>query len=91
MMIMGNFKKMYIGAIESEHEAACLYDKIAILVHGLRVSSISLLFRRKRIFPTGSLKSKAFLTSSTFYCRRQTSPRQADSREIVIYIRPDPI
>ena len=38
MMIMGNFKKMYIGAIDSEHEAACLYDKIAILVHGLRVS-----------------------------------------------------
>ena len=37
MMIMGNFKKMYIGAIEDEQEAASLYDKIAILVHGLKV------------------------------------------------------
>lgn len=37
MMIMGNFKKMYIGAIENEQEAAQLYDKIAILVHGLKV------------------------------------------------------
>lgn len=36
-MIMGNFKKMYIGAIENEQEAAYLYDKIAILVHGLKV------------------------------------------------------
>lgn len=36
-MIMGNFKKMYIGAIENEQEAAFLYDKIAILVHGLKV------------------------------------------------------
>jgi hypothetical protein len=37
MMIMGNFKKMYIGAIEDEKEAALMYDKIAILVHGLKV------------------------------------------------------
>ena len=28
---MGNFKKMYIGAIEDEKEAALLYDKVAIL------------------------------------------------------------
>lgn len=38
MMIMGNFKKMYIGAIEQEKEAALLYDRIAIMVHGLKVS-----------------------------------------------------
>ena len=37
MMIMGNFKKIYIGAIDTEIEAALLYDKIAILVHGLQV------------------------------------------------------
>jgi hypothetical protein len=37
MMIMGNFKKMYVGAIESEKDAAILYDKIAILTHGLKV------------------------------------------------------
>lgn len=34
-MIMGNFKKIYIGAVDTELEAALLYDKIAILVHGL--------------------------------------------------------
>lgn len=45
MMIMGNFKKMYIGAIENEQEAAFLYDKIAILVHGLKVSSIVFLIK----------------------------------------------
>ena len=39
---MGNFKKMYIGAIEQEREAALLYDRIAILVHGLKVSLYSL-------------------------------------------------
>lgn len=37
MMIMGNFKKMYIGAIEDEREAAILYDKTAILTQGLKV------------------------------------------------------
>jgi hypothetical protein len=60
MMIMGNFKKMYVGAIETEHEAAQLYDKIAILVHGLRVSTSPKLtnVRRKRIFPTARTQSK---------------------------------
>lgn len=37
MMIMGHMKKIYIGAIEEEKEAAILYDKISILVHGLKV------------------------------------------------------
>ena len=35
-MIMGNFKKMYFGAIESEKEAALFYDKLAILSHGIQ-------------------------------------------------------
>ena len=39
MMIMGNFKKVYIGAISNEEDAAQLYDKIAIIIHGLKVSS----------------------------------------------------
>lgn len=39
MMIMGNFKKMYVGAIESEEEAALLYDKIAIIAHGLKAKT----------------------------------------------------
>ncbi len=38
MMIMGNFKKVYVGAIENEREAAYLYDKIAIILHGLKVT-----------------------------------------------------
>ena len=36
-MIMGNFKKIYIGAIETQEEAAKLYDKVAILIHGMKV------------------------------------------------------
>lgn len=43
MMIMGYFKKIYIGALEDEVEAAILYDKVALLIHGLKVSSLSLL------------------------------------------------
>lgn len=39
MMIMGNFKKLYVGAIESEVEAALLYDRVAILSHGLKVNN----------------------------------------------------
>lgn len=39
-MIMGNFKKMYVGAIDKERDAALLYDKIAILTHGLKVNHI---------------------------------------------------
>ena len=37
MMIMGYFKKIYVGALEEEKEAAILYDKIALLIHGLKV------------------------------------------------------
>lgn len=40
MMIMGNFKKMYVGAIDKEQDAALLYDKVAILFHGLKVWKI---------------------------------------------------
>ena len=39
MMIMGNFKKIYIGAINEQREAANIYDKVAILIHGLKVNS----------------------------------------------------
>jgi hypothetical protein len=37
MMIMGNFKKMYVGAIDEQKDAGMLYDIIAILSHGLKV------------------------------------------------------
>lgn len=36
VMIMGNFKKMYFGAIEDEKEAALFYDKLAIVSHGIK-------------------------------------------------------
>jgi len=39
MMIMGNFKKMYVGAIDKEQDAALLYDKVAILFHGLKAKT----------------------------------------------------
>ena len=38
MMIMGNQKKIYIGAVESEMEAAAIYDKVSIIIHGIKVS-----------------------------------------------------
>lgn len=38
MMIMGNQKKIYIGAVESEMEAATIYDKVSIIIHGMKVS-----------------------------------------------------
>jgi len=49
MMIMGNQKKIYIGAIQNEDEAAALYDRIAILIHGLKVS-IYLFFKSAFLF-----------------------------------------
>ena len=40
MMIMGNQKKIYIGAIETEQEAVMVYDRVAILVHGMKVRAV---------------------------------------------------
>ena len=39
VMIMGNFKKMYFGAIKSEKEAALFYDKLAIVSHGIKAKT----------------------------------------------------
>lgn len=39
MMIMINQKKVYIGAIHSEMEAAKYYDHIAILTQGLHAKT----------------------------------------------------
>jgi len=36
-MIMGRFKKQYIGAIEDESEAALIYDWHAVVTQGLKV------------------------------------------------------
>ena len=42
-MITGNFRKIYIGAIDKEIDAAILYDKIAILLQGMKVRLIYVL------------------------------------------------
>jgi hypothetical protein len=62
MMIMGNLKKIYIGAIETEQEAAQIYDKIAILVHGMKVSFKDQFdfYRQKQTFPTQKKRSFRF-------------------------------
>lgn len=40
MMIMGNIKKVYVGTINSENRAAIIYDKVSLLLHGLKVCLI---------------------------------------------------
>lgn len=63
MMIMGNLKKIYIGAIETEQEAAQIYDKIAILVHGMKVSYWKDqldFYRQKQTFRTQKKRSFRF-------------------------------
>ena len=39
VMIMGNFKKFYIGGLKTEEEAAKLYDKLAIFYHGMEAKT----------------------------------------------------
>jgi hypothetical protein len=39
VMIMGNFKKFYIGGIKTELESAMLYDKLAIFYHGIEAKT----------------------------------------------------
>ncbi len=37
---MNNKKKKYVGSFINETDAAILYDKVAVLTHGLKVSII---------------------------------------------------
>ena len=37
---MNNKKKKYVGSFANERDAAILYDKVAILTHGLKVSPL---------------------------------------------------
>ena len=39
VMIMGNFKKFYIGGIKTELDAARLYDKLAVFYHGMEAKT----------------------------------------------------
>jgi hypothetical protein len=38
---MNNKRKKYVGSFEVERDAAVLYDKVAILTHGLKVYLIN--------------------------------------------------
>ena len=40
---MNNKKKKYVGSFADERDAAVLYDKVAVLTHGLKVSHFFLL------------------------------------------------
>jgi len=42
---MNNKKKKYVGSFADEKDAAVLYDKVAILTHGLKVNHYLLLIR----------------------------------------------
>jgi hypothetical protein len=44
VMIMGFAKKIYFGGINSEEEASKVYDKHALLMHGLEVRYYSFIF-----------------------------------------------
>jgi hypothetical protein len=59
---------MYIGAIENEQEAAQLYDKIAILVHGLKVNIfyINFLNRQKQISTIHYNRYQSSLMTKTY-------------------------
>ena len=48
MIVRGNQKK-YIGAIEDENVAGVLYDKYAIIIQGLQVSSFKALSQLSRV------------------------------------------
>jgi hypothetical protein len=41
---MNNKKKKYVGSFMDEKDAAILYDKAAILTHGLKVRSNNIIF-----------------------------------------------
>lgn len=40
---MNNKKKKYVGSFVEERDAAVLYDKVAILTHGLKVCFLNIL------------------------------------------------
>lgn len=60
---MNNKRKKYVGSFQVERDAAVLYDKVAILTHGLKVGlyfKSYYIFRQKqisRIINFNSLKS----------------------------------
>lgn len=63
VMIMGNFKKMYFGAIKTEQEAASLYDKMAIISHGIQARTN---FSYTRCSILDILNDRAFFESEYF-------------------------
>lgn len=57
---MNNKRKKYVGSFQVERDAAVLYDKVAILTHGLKVSldfKSYYIFRQKQISRTINFNS----------------------------------
>jgi hypothetical protein len=60
---MNNKRKKYVGSFTEEKDAAVLYDKVAILTHGLKVvsnTSLSFFVRQKLISDTRSINLLKF-------------------------------
>jgi hypothetical protein len=60
-MAMGHSKKRYYGAIVSEIKAAKIYDKFAILAHGINVRRLSLIIQAKTNFSYMKREIETFL------------------------------
>jgi len=61
VMIVKGIAKKYLGAIHSEMKAARLYDKYAMIIQGLSVSSLTnILNINNRLKPTSPIQSKKY-------------------------------
>jgi hypothetical protein len=49
---MNNKKKKYVGSFIDEIDAAILYDKVAVLTHGLKVRIVLLFLKLYRLKQT---------------------------------------
>lgn len=56
VFIMINKLKQYYGVMETEDHAAKVYDKLAIIFHGLKVTIFTMTFRQKLILTIRQLK-----------------------------------
>lgn len=46
---MNNKKKKYVGSFQKEKDAAVLYDKVAIITHGLKVRESLVIYKFIRL------------------------------------------
>lgn len=82
---MNNKKKKYVGSFADEKDAAMLYDKVAILTHGLKVGYY-LQYKNKQfiLFHTCSKVNLQYfiykiLIKNPLYRLKQISPTQNPS------------